>query len=283
MTIVRTARWALWLSLCSLAGCAAAVSQPVPTPVSPAEVPAQLQSLPVARLLLLGEQHDADAHQALARTTVQHLAARGALAALVLEMADRGNHTNGLPRDAADSEVRQRLRWNDEGWPWSRYGPTVMAAVAAGVPVLGGNQPRADMRAAMGDTALDGTLPPAALERQRDNIDRGHCGLLPSSQLAPMARIQIARDRAMADTLVQALAAAPGSQVAVLVAGNEHVRRVLGVPAHLPPAWQAQAQVVVMHSGEPGAGTAEGADRVWLTPATPPKDHCAELRQRFQR
>lgn len=271
---------AVCLSLLLLGGCATSGSGTL----SPAEVPAALQALPPARLLLLGEQHDADAHQALQRATVAHLAEQGRMAALVMEMADRGHDTRTLTPGATETEVQARLRWNDEGWPWTRYGPVVMAAVRAGVPVLGGNQPRAEMRAAMANAALDASLSPHSLGRQRENIDRGHCGLLPASQLAPMARIQIARDRAMAQTLTEAAAAASSDdQVVVLVAGAEHVRRGLGVPAHLAPDWTAKTQVVLLHSGALVAASREGTDHVWLTPATPPRDHCAELRERFKR
>ena len=69
----------------------------------------------------------------------------------------------------------------------------------------------------------------------------------------------------------------------VLVAGTEHVRRGLGVPAHLPGEWTALSQVVVMHSGTPTTASADGADRLWLTPAVAPQDHCADLRQRWGR
>jgi hypothetical protein len=47
-----------------------------------------------------------------------------------------------------------------------------------------------------------------------------------------MTRIQIGRDQAMARTA--AAAVRPG-QTVLLVAGNGHVQRDLGVPLHLPP------------------------------------------------
>lgn len=277
------AQHALCLTALLLTGCATAPTSTPTTTLSPPNVPAALQALGPTRLLLLGEQHDADAHQALERATVEHLAQQGQLAALVLEMAERGAHTRGLPRNATEAQVQASLQWNNDGWPWERYGPVVMAAVRAGVAVLGGNQPRAEMRAAMADATLDERLSVDALARQRENIAQGHCSLLPASQLAPMARIQIARDRAMAQTLVEAASSATNDQVALLVAGTEHVRRGLGVPVHLPPEWATRSNVVVMHSGAPNTASQTGADRLWITPATPPKDHCAELRQRWGR
>lgn len=250
-----------------LAGCATATPAP------------DLSGLLPTPMLLLGEQHDAPDHQRLQRQTLHELAGRGALAAVVLEMAERGRQTTGLPTDASEARVREALDWAGEqnagAWPWAVYGPLVMDAVRAGVPVLGGNLPRAQMREAMGEAALDGVLPADALQRQRENIREGHCGLLPESQIAPMARIQLARDRAMAQTAMQALR--PG-QTVLLVAGNQHVRRDIGVPRHVPPG-QA-LQVVVSQSGEVQPPD-PAADRVWKTAPVTPKDHCAELRQQW--
>ena len=74
----------------------------------------------------------------------------------------------------------------------------VMNAVRAGVPVLGGNLPRAEMRAAMADSQ-----PGRAHRRRRarvlaDAVRSGHCQLLPAAQEPGMVRIQIARDLALA-------------------------------------------------------------------------------------
>jgi len=257
------------LTLCtSLIACAA------PPPASP---DALLEKLLPAQALLLGEQHDAAEHQALQKTTVEWLSRRGQLAAVVMEMADQGRDTDGLPSNASEAQVREALGWNDDtGWPWPTYGPVVMAAVRAGVPVAGGNLPRSGMRGAMQDTALDRVLDAAGLEQQKTGIREGHCGLLPESQIAPMTRIQLARDRAMAGTLQER---ARAGKTVLLIAGNGHVRQDIGVPRHLPAGFSHR--VLVARAGDAGAGLP--ADAVWPTPALPPKDHCAELRQRFGR
>ena len=235
---------------------------------------------PVAALLpadaiLLGEQHDAPEHQQTHARVVGALAGRGQLAALVLEMADAGQSAAGLPRQAEEATVRQALQWNDKAWPWAAYGPAVMAAVHAGVPVLGGNLPRARFGAVMQDLSLDATLPAPALAAQREAIRVGHCDLLPATQLAPMARIQVARDLSLART-VQA-AARPG-QVVLLLAGSGHVDRQLGVPQHLPPGFTVRA--VRLQAGDTAAAS-PAFDAVWTTPALPATDHCAALRQRL--
>ena len=242
---------------------------------------ARLAALLPADALLVGEQHDAPEHQQLQRQIVDWLAARGDLAALAMEMAERPHTTAGLPRDASESAVRAALAWDEAGWPWATYGPVVMAAVRAGVPVRGANLPRADMRRAMADTTLDARLPPAMLAEQESRIREGHCHALPESQIRPMTRIQIARDRTMADTL--AAARQPGRTV-LLIAGNGHVQRDLGVPAHLPSGMQTKVLSAQAESAqaapENAANSAQdtGADLRWPTPPVPPRDHCAAFR-----
>lgn len=237
---------------------------------------ARVAALQPADALLLGEQHDADEHQRIEREVVLLLSGRGTLAALALEMAEQGKSTAGLGTDASETAVQAALAWNDQAWPWRRYGPAVMAAVRAGIPVLGANLPRERMRATMQETALDGRLDPANLERQRQAIRDGHCGLLPESQIMPMTRIQIARDDAMARTVV---AARRAGKTVVLVAGGGHVLRDRGVPQHLPAGFNAK--VLLMRAG-PGSGSESGsaaADLVEETPALPPTDYCASLRK----
>ncbi len=242
----------------------------------PSSVSALLDRLLPTQALLIGEQHDAAEHQALQRDLVQALAARGQLGGVVMEMAEQGRDTSGLGAHASEEQVRDALGWKpDGGWPWATYGPVVMAGVRADVPVIGGNLPRARMREAMGEAALDHLIAIDALQRQREAIREGHCGLLPEGQIQPMTRIQLARDRAMAQTLESAVKNAGPGKTVLLVAGNGHVRRDLGVPLYLPSGLTHQ---VVMAQAGKGKDEDRPADAVWLTPATPPRDHCAELR-----
>ena len=230
-----------------------------------------------ADVLLLGEQHDAVAHQRVQQGLVATLAGRGQLAALALEMADSGTSTAGLPSDASPEQVRASLKWDDTAWPWVAYGPVVMSAQRAGVPVLGANLPRSDMRASMADSQLDLRLPAPALKAQQQLIRQGHCDLLPEGQITPMTRIQIARDRRMADTLAKAVQ--PG-KVVVLISGSVHADKQLGVPQHLPAGLQVKS-VRLLAGGKSLPG--ESFDSVWTTEALPDKDYCAGLREQFRK
>ncbi len=232
----------------------------------------RLAALLPADAILLGEQHDAPDHQRVQREVVQTLAARGQLAALALEMAEQGHATHGLPADASETQVRAALQWNDDAWPWGAYGPTVMTAVRAGVPVLGANLPRAQMRERMADPQLDRLLPGPALQAQQQAIRLGHCGMLPESQITSMTRVQIGRDVAMAQTLRSA--AQPGRTV-LLLAGRGHVDRQLGIPRHLPATFKLQAIELGAAAQPASPDPGPAFDATWPARPGPDIDHCA--------
>lgn len=261
------ARCAPWIGVAALAACGALA------PADDAPVARRVAALLPADALLLGEQHDAPQHHVIERETVEALAARGQLAALALEMAETGNATGYLPPTASESQVRTALGWDDKAWPWSDYGPAVMAAVRAGVPVVGANLPREHMKDAMADVSLDAQLGDEARAAQQDAVRTGHCNLLPESQIVPMTRIQIARDRAMAQAIVRARV--PGRTV-LLISGAGHATRSLGVPQHLPT--DLRVRTVQLQAGAAGERSA-AFDSVWQTPALPEKDYCGSLRR----
>ncbi len=228
-----------------------------------------------AAVLVFGEQHDQPDQQRQVADEVRQRAAAGTLAAVVIEMADRGRNTRALPADASEAQVREALAWN--GWPWEAYAEVVMNAVRARVPVLGGNLPRAAMRETMRDETLDAQVGDTVRELLTREVRDGHCGLLPQSQEPGMVRIQVARDRAMAATVAQAHAdAAPGRDV-LLLAGAQHASRDRGVPLHL----SAGTPTRIVMFGQPVAGLV--ADEWRPAAVSPQPDACEELRQQLQR
>ena len=260
-----------------LISCSSSPEAPVLYPLTGSALSAttsRLDALLPTDALLLGEQHDAKEHQQIQAQVISLLAQRGLLAAVALEMADAGVSTAKLHPSSTEQEAKNALKWNDKGWPWEAYGPAIMIAVRAGVPVLGGNLPPAQMRATMGNSTLDGQLPGPALKAQQQLIRIGHCNLLPESQITPMTRIQIGKDISLANTLAKA--AVPG-KVVVLLSGSAHNDRLLGVPLHLPLSVKAKA--VRLRAGPAAAGdSADAYDAVWATPALPEKDYCAEFK-----
>ena len=277
------------LSILGLAAIHALLCACAATPSMPTTAERLATLLPTA-VLLLGEQHDAPQHQVIEREVVQTLAERKALAAVAMEMAPAGTSTLGLPANATEAQVQTALQWSDAAWPWAAYGPVVMAAVRAGVPVHGANLPQTQMRPAMQNTQLDAALRGPAIKAQQQRIRQGHCDLLPESQIQPMTRIQIARDQQMAQTLqtlaaqadqaARAQAGGASSQTVLLIAGAGHVDRFAGVPQHFEP--DLKVKVLIASADRSSDAMNLEADAIWSTPALPPKDYCAAFKPRVQ-
>jgi len=169
--------------------------------------------------------------------------------------------------------VQSALNWNDKGWPWKAYGPVVMAAVRAGVTVYGANLPRERMKDAMADVSLDAQLDASALQAQQQAVREGHCDMLPEKQIQPMTRVQMARDRAMAQTIMKARVA---GKTVVLVSGAGHNVKTLGVPRYLPT--DVRVRAVQLAAGDRHSPQGTAYDAVWLTPPMPERDYCADFK-----
>lgn len=245
-----------------------------------------------ARFRLLGEVHDHPVHHpARAR-----LVARLAPAEVFFEQFDRDQ--DGALREAqakgADADALARAGKLAEGWGWPLHRPIVEASLTAGLPVRAANLGSADTRRiaragvlGTGDAMLFDTLARSRWSEALDAAMRaeildGHCGLLPERAAPGMALAQRARDA----TLALALQSAPGP--AVLIAGNGHVRRDLGVPAYLPVDAQVLAVgflEVTAGAGDPriygqGVGGGPAYDFVWFTSPHPRPDPCEGLKKR---
>ena len=202
-----------------------------------------------------------------------------------VSLTPSGGGSASRPWGHSEPSVRRALHWNDDGWPWTLYAGPVMAAVRAGIPVVGVNLPDAEMMRAYRDPKWDASVPEAVRRSVIDDVRDSHCGLLPAAQLPAMARIQFARDATMAAGCVALLQ--PGRTV-VLLTGSFHADKTAGIALHLvaadPGAHGARPPGVfsLLLQGV-DANTAprppSGFDAVWFTPSTPPVDHCAELRK----
>lgn len=283
------------LSAIGLSGCAhyhAAVTPPSLT--YPASVGL------VGRAVLIGEQHDAPDHHAQQHRMLAQLLAQNRLAALLLEMADDGVSTAHLLPSATEAQVQAALQWHEAAWPWGNYSKSIMAAVRAGVPVLGANLPRAQMRAVMSDTTWDARVPHAVLQHHSAAIEASHCGHIPDNRIPAMVRIQVARDDRMARAIHHAIIHwgqgagslrtpdmdhAEGSALirsansaVVLLAGSAHVLRRTGIPLHLMAIDpRLELEVIVLHAENAVAPSMLDASTVIETKALPERDYCAQI------
>ena len=277
----------LWVAALALAGCTTPqvpiIRAPGGTTASADVTTARLDAVitpqgkaTAVEVLLVGEQHNAPEHHQIEQQVIAVLAARGVLAAVALEMADAGATTAALNPRSSEVATRLALSWQEDLWPWADYRQAVMAAVRAGVPVMGANLPAAQFKASMANSQLDAQLPGPALKAQQQLIRLGHCNLLPESQITPMTRVQVAKDMRMARVVGDA--AVPG-KIVVLLSGSAHANRELGVPQHLPRALPAKS--VLLLAGD-GPDQDKAFDATWATAALPESDYCAGLREQFQ-
>lgn len=239
-----------------------------------------LARLRAARYRLLGEVHDHPQHHALRA----RLVARLAPTEVFLEQFDREHDAalRAAQAAGADTDALARAgKLDEKAWRWPLHRPIVAAALRAGHAVRAANLSRADARRIVQAGQAEGVALPAwpaeAEARMRREIEDSHCGALPAKLVPAMALAQRARDAVLA----AALAGAPGG--AVLIAGNGHVRRDLGVPHYLPPgASVLSLGLVETRAGEtdPRAYDPGAYDYVWFTAPQPRPDPCEAFRRR---
>ena len=243
-------------------------------------------------IILLGEMHDNAVQHRLRLEVLQRAFEAGWRPAIVMEQFDR-EHQGDIDRarlarpNDAGYLIEQAALEQDRaarGWNWDYYRPYVALALHYQVPLLAGNLSRADAGkivaegyGAIFDDATEHRLGldqevPARLTAQESAIDVGHCHSLSADQLPAMARAQLARDAVMAAILQDHAA-----QGVVLLAGNGHVRRDVGVPTWFRAAMHDRAFAVGFL--EEGDDTPPAAfDAVARTAAASRPDPCAALR-----
>lgn len=274
----------------SVAGCATSM------PSSTAPARAWQARLSGANLILLGELHD---HHALhaARLAILRAALDGGWRPTVLMEQFDTDRQEDIERARAerpaDPDHLIAGAGSPQGWEWPLYRPVVELALRHRLPLYAANLARREagqlVRAPFDRVFAPPQRATLRLERVIDNdwrlaqekeMDEGHCGALPPNLLPGMARAQFARDALMA-----ALLRNHGTNGAVLLAGNGHVRRDLGVARWLDD--QPVGRVWAVGFVEPNAA-ADAAPRfdalvtaVRLPGETGGKgDPCAALRTR---
>jgi len=246
------------------------------------------------RVVLLGEVHDNGTQHALRLAAVRLLVESGARPAIAFEQFDRERQADidrarrEQPRDA---DFLITAAGGAKSWRWEFYRPFVQLALDNDLPIVAANLSRKDaMRlategwpaifeaSAQASLALD-HLPEAFRRAHEQAVATGHCNLLPPDALPAMARAQIGRDLVLAQSIRPYI-----GRGVVLLAGNGHVRRDIGVPFWLTTDERKQAiSVGLLEVGEALAPAVltDRFDVVMMTPAAERPDQCEELRKRF--
>lgn len=205
-------------------------------------------------MTLLGEVHDnPDSH----KQRFELLAARvaqGARPVIVMEQFDRDKSSQLASAMAnckdAPCVVAQA---GGERWDWPLYYPVITLALTYKLPVIAANVSRTEAakvrregwqavlsNADMQYWQLPTSVSPTLRTGQERAIVEGHCNQpVPQAMLDGFVNAQIVRDIWMAHTMI-----AHADKDVVLIAGNGHVRRDIGVPYWLAQQGYTHVEVV---------------------------------------
>jgi uncharacterized iron-regulated protein len=256
-----------------------------------------------ARYRLLGEVHDNPDHHAFQLECLVALGESGFRPVVAFEQFDR-EYEPALQRllaagGATAEAVANTTNFDRKNWGWDYYRSLIDAALRYGMSLRAANLSRAAASRvvkagldSLGEGRASVLRIGAAWSEAREHVLReiiveGHCRALPESIVPGMVLAQRARDATLAEALLD-----PGPDGAVLIAGNGHVRRDLGVPLYLrqtrPDESILSIGLLEVESGltDPAeylAGSAGGEaqhDFVWFTPRWDRPDPCEKLKPR---
>ncbi len=269
-----------------------ATAAPVTIPPDPTALARVMQG---HRIVLLGEVHDNAAQHALRAAALRQLVVQGARPAIAFEQFDTDRQADidrarrERPRDA-DYLIAQAKGRDD--WRWESYRPFVALALEYGLPIVAANLSRDKAM----KVAIDGwralldpgtrdelrldALPADFRRKHEEAIALGHCNLLPIDALPARARAQMARDLIMAQSIRPYL-----TRGVVLLAGNGHVRRDIGVPFWLTTDERRSVISIGLLERDDDGSDAESAadfDAYAITERAQRADPCKELAQRLR-
>ena len=272
------------LGIAAAAVAAAASSKLEPSPDAIAQT---MQGHPV---VLLGEVHDNAAQHALRVAALRQLLATGARPAIAFEQFDRERQPD-IDRARRDADYLIAQAKGSSSWHWEFYRPFVALALEYDLPIVAANLSRADaMRVAVNgwlavfdpqtvrELKLDAL--PAELRREQEAaIASGHCNRLSPEEVQAMARAQIARDIVIGQSIRPYLA-----RGVVLLAGNGHVRRDIGVLMWLPADTRRSAvSIGILERRDDGAVVSDSGadfDAYVVTESAERPDPCLEIPKR---
>ena len=251
------------------------------------------------RYRLLGEMHDNPEHHVIRARLLREIARGGRHPAVVFEQFDIDNDADlaAAQRERIDAEgLATAGKLDRRAWEWPLHRPLLAAALEAQLPVRAGNASHTVLGPVLrrGDaTAIDprwttrmehGRWSDAQARIMDDEIVESHCGKLPATLVPRLVLAQRIRDAALA----QAMTDDETPDGVILVAGNGHARRDLGVPLYLAARSDADIVSVAFIEASPEESAAPrfpreavadhpGFDYLWITPRIAREDPCARM------
>ncbi len=210
-------------------------------------------------IYLLGEVHDNPKAHSERFSLIESLLAKKFRPVIAMEQFDR-------EKQAILSEAMSSCKNADcviqkaggRGWEWNFYKPIIETALKLKLPIIAANLSSTDamkivrngLGAALGnevlrDFNLDRPLDNDLFQKQKIAIDNGHCNILPSSAFKGMVNAQVARDVWMAKTIRE-----NADNGLILLAGNGHVQKDIGVYRWLSNTERSRTEVIGFTEGD---------------------------------
>ena len=216
-------------------------------------------------IYLLGEVHDNPKVHSKRFSFIENLVSKNFRPVIAMEQFDRENQV--ILNDAmsscknADCVIQKA---GGKGWEWSFYKPVIDTAINLRLPIIAANISSKDamkiVRDGLGaalnaemlnEFKLDMPLDNEVFQKQKIAIDDGHCHVLPKSAFKGMVNAQVARDVWMAKVIRD-----NSKQGVILLAGNGHIRKDVGVYYWLSKEERARTQVVAYIEADIGSPAA---------------------------
>lgn len=210
-------------------------------------------------IYLLGEVHDNPKAHSERFNLIESLVAKKFRPVIAMEQFDREKQEilsqamNSCKN--ADCVIRKA---GGKGWEWNFYKPIIETALKLRLPIIAANLSSTDamkiVRNGFGaalsnetlrDFNLDRPLDSELFRKQKIAIDNGHCNILPSSAFKGMVNAQVARDVWMAKTIRE-----NSADGLILLAGNGHVQKDIGVYRWLSNTERSRTEVIGFTEGD---------------------------------
>ena len=231
-----------------------------------------VQQLASQDYVILGEYHDSKAQHQLAYWLLNELYQQRPQGSLLLEMLTLEQQplvdklAQNPPKDL--KHLNESLQWQS-GWDWDLYGAIVQHPIKYGYELVATNLNKSEVKALMQSAEpLSGS---ASTSQQikatiKDSIMANHHLDSASDEemamINRMVEIQQQRDRRMAEKMLSA------PTPSLLLTGNFHAQKSVGVPIHLVDLQHSQSNkkqgVVVMMVDDIDELTTDDADYAWL-------------------
>ncbi len=194
-----------------------------------------------ADVVLVGEYHDNFSHHIAQYKIIKELQKKIKNASLVLEMisSDKQKALDNA-KNIDTKDVKSAIGWDDK-WKFHNYKDIINLTLNSSWYLKGGNLSKQEINTILqGAYPLKGTYSTTQEVRQKianyinstHNIDKKYLNLY--------TQVQQYKDRRMADILVNA------NSFSVLIAGNLHVNKTIGVPLHVKD-FKSSKKVVVLY------------------------------------